>query len=206
MKTAALCSLKLEVTRTFCYEIVFMIPACISCKTNIVCAIFSMCGFAWHLLWHIFLEHLYTCPCYIWHILKLLNHLCCMEDEIPVVYVTGMRKYNEQSFRILLNICNIGGFSWFVWILQEALLSVLCQVLTGKSFELILAVAAVEGKLRTFVTKLLKFNECSKQIGGEGGKASQTRAMLFDVTFLMLCSIVHTYGPEVSWLSLICFA
>jgi hypothetical protein len=37
-----------------------------------------------------------------------------MEDEIPVVYVTGMRKYNEQSFRILLNICNIGGFSWFV--------------------------------------------------------------------------------------------
>ncbi|XP_069683870.1 mediator of RNA polymerase II transcription subunit 24 isoform X2 [Periplaneta americana] len=80
---------------------------------------------------------------------------------------------------------------------QEALLSVLCQVLTGKSFELILAVAAVEGKLRTFVTKLLKFNECSKQIGGEGGKASQTRAMLFDVTFLMLCSIVHTYGPEV---------
>ena len=73
-------------------------------------------------------------------------------------------------------------------------------MLTGKSFELILAVAAVEGKLRTFVTKLLKFNECSKQIGGEGGKASQTRAMLFDVTFLMLCSIVHTYGPEVSWL------
>ncbi|XP_021940557.1 mediator of RNA polymerase II transcription subunit 24, partial [Zootermopsis nevadensis] len=80
---------------------------------------------------------------------------------------------------------------------QEALLSVLCQVLTGKSFELILAVAAVEGKLRTFVTKLLKFNECSKQVGGEGGKASQTRALLFDVTFLMLCSIVHTYGPEV---------
>jgi mediator of RNA polymerase II transcription subunit 24 len=71
-------------------------------------------------------------------------------------------------------------------------------VLTGKSFELILAVAAVEGKLRTFVSKLLKFNECSKQIVGEGGKASQTRALLFDVTFLMLCSIVHTYGPEVS--------
>ena len=90
------------------------------------------------------------------------------------------------------------GFSLLLLILQEALLSVLCQVLTGKSFELILAVAAVEGKLRTFVTKLLKFNECSKQIGGEAGKASQTRAMLFDVTFLMLCSIVHTYGPEVS--------
>ena len=115
-------------------------------------------------------------------------------------------KSKGQNLRILVNICNIGGFTWFVWTLQEALLSVLCQVLTGKSFELILAVAAVEGKLRTFVTKLLKFNECSKQIGGEGGKASQTRAMLFDVTFLMLCSIVHTYGPEVSWLSSGCFA
>lgn len=113
---------------------------------------------------------------------------------------------NEQNLRILVNICNIGGFICFVWMLQEALLSVLCQVLTGKSFELILAVAAVEGKLRTFVTKLLKFNECSKQIGGEGGKASQTRAMLFDVTFLMLCSIVHTYGPEVSWFPSSCFA
>ncbi|PSN33113.1 hypothetical protein C0J52_23117 [Blattella germanica] len=73
---------------------------------------------------------------------------------------------------------------------QEPLLSVLCQVLTGKSFELILAVAAVEGKLRTLVSKLLKFNECSKQVGVEGSKPSpQTRAMLFDVTFLMLCSI-----------------
>ncbi|KAK7870071.1 hypothetical protein R5R35_012021 [Gryllus longicercus] len=81
--------------------------------------------------------------------------------------------------------------------IQEALLGVLCQVLTGKSFELIMAVAAVEGKLRTFVTKLIKFNECSKQIVGEVGKASQTRAMLFDISFLMLCSIVHTYGTEV---------
>lgn len=72
----------------------------------------------------------------------------------------------------------------------------------GKSFELILAVATVEGKLRSFVSKLIKFNEWSKQIGGEGGKASQTRAVLFDVTFLMLCFIVLTYGSEVSMLKL----
>ncbi|XP_063216057.1 mediator of RNA polymerase II transcription subunit 24 [Bacillus rossius redtenbacheri] len=80
---------------------------------------------------------------------------------------------------------------------QDALLSVLCQVLTGKSFELILSVATVEGKLRTFVTKLIKFNECSKQVGGESGKTPHTRALLFDVSFLMLCSIVQTYGSEV---------
>ncbi|RZF38214.1 hypothetical protein LSTR_LSTR005575 [Laodelphax striatellus] len=82
--------------------------------------------------------------------------------------------------------------------IQEALLSMLCQVLTGTSFELILAVATVGGKLQTFVTKLIKFNECSKQQAvGDTGRASQTRAMLFDLTFLMLCSIVQTYGSEV---------
>ncbi|XP_024935651.1 mediator of RNA polymerase II transcription subunit 24 isoform X2 [Cephus cinctus] len=82
--------------------------------------------------------------------------------------------------------------------IQEALLSMLCQVLTGKSFELILAVATVEGQLKTFVTKLIKFNECSKQINETGpGKTAATRAMLFDVSFLMLCSIVQTYGSDV---------
>lgn len=88
--------------------------------------------------------------------------------------------------------------------IQEALLSMLCQVLTGKSFELILAVATVEGKLKTFVSKLIKFNECSKQINDAvTGKMAATRAMLFDVSFLMLCSIVQTYGSEVSVLIVI---
>lgn len=77
--------------------------------------------------------------------------------------------------------------------LQEPLLRMMYQVLTGKSFELILSVASVEGKLKTFVMRLIKFNECSKQATGELGK---TGAMLFDASFLMLCSIVQTYGSE----------
>ncbi|XP_012540524.1 mediator of RNA polymerase II transcription subunit 24 [Monomorium pharaonis] len=82
--------------------------------------------------------------------------------------------------------------------IQEGLLSVLYQVLTGKSFELMLAVATVEGELKTFVTKLIKFNECSKQINESvPDKTAATRAMLFDVSFLMLCSIVQTYGSDV---------
>lgn len=82
--------------------------------------------------------------------------------------------------------------------IHEALLSMLYQVLTGKSFELMLAVATVEGKLKTFVTKLIKFNECSKQINEPvPSKTAATRAMLFDVSFLMLCSIVQTYGSDV---------
>lgn len=72
------------------------------------------------------------------------------------------------------------------------------QVLTGKSFELILAVATVEGKLRTFVQKLIKFNEMYKQgAAGETPKQAQNRALLFDVSFLMLCSIVNQYGSQV---------
>ena len=72
----------------------------------------------------------------------------------------------------------------------------LCPIL-GKSFDLITAVAAVDGKLRTFVTKLIKFNETYKYGHGEGPKQSQTRALLFDVSFLMLCSIVNIYGSQV---------
>lgn len=85
--------------------------------------------------------------------------------------------------------------------IQEGLLSVLYQVLTGKSFDLMLAVATMEGELKTFVTKLIKFNECSKQINEPvPDKTAATRAMLFDVSFLMLCSIVQTYGSDVSLL------
>ncbi|XP_034934467.1 mediator of RNA polymerase II transcription subunit 24 isoform X2 [Chelonus insularis] len=82
--------------------------------------------------------------------------------------------------------------------IQEALLSMLCQVLNGKSLDLMLAVATVEGQLKNFVTKLIKFNECSKQINEPvPGKTAATRAMLFDISFLILCFIVQTYGSDI---------
>ncbi|XP_011503452.1 PREDICTED: mediator of RNA polymerase II transcription subunit 24 [Ceratosolen solmsi marchali] len=80
--------------------------------------------------------------------------------------------------------------------IQDALLSMLCQVLTGNSFELMLSVATVEGKMKIFVSRLIKCNECSKQINEVPGKTT-TRALLFEISFLMLCSIVQTYGPDV---------
>ena len=85
--------------------------------------------------------------------------------------------------------------------IQDALLGVLSQVLTGKSFELILAVATVQDKLRTFVAKLINFNELSRvPAADESGKGSVTRAMLFDVSFLMLCSIVQVgYSKSDFW-------
>lgn len=74
--------------------------------------------------------------------------------------------------------------------IQEALLGMLHQVLTGKSFELILAVATVQGQLRTLAARLIRFNECSK-MGGD-----KARAQLFDISFLMLVSIAQNYGTE----------
>lgn len=84
--------------------------------------------------------------------------------------------------------------------MQEPLLEMLCQTLSGSgnSFELILSIAAVEGKLKTFVSRLIRCNESSKQVIGEVDKAAQNRSALFDVSFLMLAFIVQTYGSEVS--------
>ncbi|KAL7305131.1 hypothetical protein TKK_0002534 [Trichogramma kaykai] len=81
--------------------------------------------------------------------------------------------------------------------IQDSLLSLFCQVLTGNSFELMCSVATVEGKMKTFVSRLIKCNECSKQINEVPGKTATTRALLFEISFLMLCSIVQTHGPEV---------
>lgn len=75
--------------------------------------------------------------------------------------------------------------------IQDALLGMLQKVLNGKSFELILAVATVQGQLRTLVSRLIRFNEFSKM------GLDKARAQLFDITFLMLVAIVQTYGADV---------
>lgn len=82
--------------------------------------------------------------------------------------------------------------------MQEALLSLLCQALSGTSFDLILSVATVEGKLKIFVSRLIRCNESSKEVAGEVDKPAAIRAALFDVSFLMLAFIVQTYGSEVT--------
>lgn len=73
--------------------------------------------------------------------------------------------------------------------IQDALLGMLHQVLTGKSFELILAVATVQEQLRTLVARLIRVNECSK-LGGEKARP------LFDISFIMLAAIVQNYGSD----------
>lgn len=40
-------------------------------------------------------------------------------------------------------------------------------------------------------------SKLSRQVSGEGTKASTTRVLIFDISFLMLCHTVQTYGPQV---------
>lgn len=79
---------------------------------------------------------------------------------------------------------------------QESLFGVLHHMLSGKKLGHILASAAATGKLQIFCFKLIKITEFAKQSPGEGGKAAQTRALLFDISFLMLCHIIQVYGTE----------
>jgi len=78
------------------------------------------------------------------------------------------------------------------------LLRVLSHLLSGQSFELILNAATGTGKLKTFATKLVRFNEATRQPGGpDPNKTANVRALLFDISFLMLCRIAQMYGIEV---------
>ncbi|XP_063210624.1 mediator of RNA polymerase II transcription subunit 24 isoform X4 [Chroicocephalus ridibundus] len=79
----------------------------------------------------------------------------------------------------------------------EGLLGVLGHMLSGKSLDLLLAAAAATGKLKSFARKFIKLNEFTKQINGESSKGASVRALLFDISFLMLCHVAQTYGSEV---------
>ncbi|XP_051850544.1 mediator of RNA polymerase II transcription subunit 24 isoform X4 [Antechinus flavipes] len=79
----------------------------------------------------------------------------------------------------------------------EGLLGVLGHMLSGKSLDLLLAAAAATGKLKSFARKFISLNEFTKHINGENSKAASVRALLFDISFLMLCHVAQTYGSEV---------
>uniref|UniRef100_A0A8C6IP52 Mediator of RNA polymerase II transcription subunit 24 n=1 Tax=Melopsittacus undulatus TaxID=13146 RepID=A0A8C6IP52_MELUD len=79
----------------------------------------------------------------------------------------------------------------------EGLLGVLGHMLSGKSLDLLLAAAAATGKLKSFARKFIKLNEFTKHISSEDTKPASVRALLFDISFLMLCHVAQTYGSEV---------
>ncbi|OBS78723.1 hypothetical protein A6R68_18874 [Neotoma lepida] len=79
----------------------------------------------------------------------------------------------------------------------EGLLGVLGHMLSGKSLDLLLAAAAATGKLKSFARKFINLNEFTTHGSGESTKTASVRALLFDISFLMLCHVAQTYGSEV---------
>ncbi|XP_006832635.1 PREDICTED: mediator of RNA polymerase II transcription subunit 24 isoform X2 [Chrysochloris asiatica] len=79
----------------------------------------------------------------------------------------------------------------------EGLLGVLGHMLSGKSLDLLLAAAAATGKLKSFARKFINLNEFTTHGSEESTKAASVRALLFDISFLMLCHVAQTYGSEV---------
>ncbi|KAG7309149.1 hypothetical protein JYU34_005071 [Plutella xylostella] len=78
---------------------------------------------------------------------------------------------------------------------QESLYAMLCQIVSGTTLDTILAVATVEGKLKVFVSRLIKFNEFALLAASEKS-ATQSKVYIFDISFLILCSIVQDYGAD----------
>ncbi|XP_040568441.1 mediator of RNA polymerase II transcription subunit 24 [Lepeophtheirus salmonis] len=79
----------------------------------------------------------------------------------------------------------------------ENLLGVLCHIIKGESFDLLLAASSANGKLRLFIRSMAKLNQQSQESQGESVKNSCLRAALFDITFLMLVHVVQTFGSEI---------
>ena len=80
----------------------------------------------------------------------------------------------------------------------ENLLSILYHIVKGySSFDLLLSASAANENLDNLITNLLFFNEACKESVGESNKGSQSRAALFDMTFLMLVYAVQCFGSDV---------
>ncbi len=84
-------------------------------------------------------------------------------------------------------------------ILQEQpLIGLLGMFLSINSYEIVSTFAAVKGELRPFVNKLIRYNETGKQINQNDGFSPYSKSLIFDLTFVILCSLVQDYGSEVS--------
>lgn len=80
---------------------------------------------------------------------------------------------------------------------SETLLGMLCHVIQKKNLELILSSLTAMGKVHTFISKLIQLNDWCKSVSNETPKAAHNRAIIFDVTFLLLCHITQYYGIDI---------
>lgn len=77
----------------------------------------------------------------------------------------------------------------------EDILGVMCRMNTN--LEVLICTSAFNGNLMKLAQKLVYQNETSKVSTGENLRTSQTRALFFDISFLLMCCLVQHFGSEV---------
>uniref|UniRef100_H2ZGH8 Mediator of RNA polymerase II transcription subunit 24 n=1 Tax=Ciona savignyi TaxID=51511 RepID=H2ZGH8_CIOSA len=78
----------------------------------------------------------------------------------------------------------------------ENLLSTFAGMRTMSSFNALTAAAATTGQLADFASVLINCNNVMKSSSAETMKSAQIRAVLFDITFLMVCYMIKLYDKE----------
>lgn len=80
---------------------------------------------------------------------------------------------------------------------QDKLVGILGKM--KQNIDLILILTSTQGKLVKFAQKLVEFNENAlvPNAEDENKKSSQIRAVLFDMTFLLLCNLIQDFGLDV---------
>ncbi|KAA0201263.1 hypothetical protein HAZT_HAZT009479 [Hyalella azteca] len=126
------------------------------------------------------------------------------EDPLAVAQMPGLAKDGSNSHMaipdlilraqptvpsILKNLSNKN---------QESVLPVMNLLISGKSRDLLLTAAAASGKLFIYAQKFVKFNQQSLEPQpGETESMAKNRALMFDLTFLLLCHVAQVYGVDV---------
>jgi mediator of RNA polymerase II transcription subunit 24 len=79
------------------------------------------------------------------------------------------------------------------------MLKLLCTLLVDNRAYLLYSVAGVKGKHKTMISGIMKCNDSCKEISGEASKNKQAvvfRSNIFDISFILLFSIMQKCGPE----------
>ncbi|CAK9295672.1 unnamed protein product [Gordionus sp. m RMFG-2023] len=79
---------------------------------------------------------------------------------------------------------------------MEPILEVMCHTIIKNNLDIILLVAVNTDTLPVLFRKLIRFLEYSKEALAEGSKSSNSRALLYDISFLILIHIIQTYGIQ----------
>nr|XP_018673004.1 mediator of RNA polymerase II transcription subunit 24-like isoform X1 [Ciona intestinalis] len=127
----------------------------------------------------------------------LQNIRCSMIENMPVNNVKE-RCLNpviilkaENNIDQLVKLLSSTDFSE-----PERLLNTFAGMMSIRSFSALIAAATTTGQLPAFANALIDCNDAMKSCPAETSKNAQIRAVLFDITFLMVCYMIKLYGKE----------